>query len=938
MAGGGRKAAKLAAGSPISRALPCSARDTVPVPSCPMANRRRPAAPSPRARSTASAARPLGLYVHVPFCAVALRLLRLQHLRARPRAATTAPPRAAPRWPRSGSPRGCSAPARRRSRRCSSAAARRRCSPPRPARRAARRDPRRVRPGRRRRGHGRGQPRDRHRRGCSPCCAPRASRASRSGCRARAPHVLAALDRRHTPGRAVAAAARGARGRASTTSASTSSTARRARPTPTGRRRSRRAGGRRRPPQRLRADRRARHAPARARPRAGARRAAGDDVLADRYRAADTRPRRRRPALVRDLQLGGDGGRALPPQPRLLALGDWWGVGPGAHSHVGGVRWWNVLHPRAYAARLAAGARRRRAASGSTPAERRTERIMLEVRLAEGLALAETTRARRPRPGRGASRAPDAGALAGGRAVLTSTGACSATPWRGRWSPDAPGPDRRCRHAGHALRRRRRAGHRRHAPHLRDARPALRRGPAGRAGRLPPRRDRSRRRASTRPATSSPRPGGAEGPDAVVFAAHLDTVFAEGTEIVLRESGGRLAAPGCRGQLDRGRRAAAPRAATCTTVRSPRPVVLAATVGEEGLGDLRGAKALLDELDVARSSPSRARCSTRSSTAGGRLDPAAAHGPRPGRPPVGRPRHPERGPPPRRPALGRAGRGPRRRDRAQRRDDRAAGRSSTRSRARRRRRARPPRRGRRAPARHRRPHRGGPRLGARRARGRRVEALGRRPGGRVASRPPAVAAARRARETAGLPPAEEGASSTDANAAYGRGIPAITVGVTTGGNAHRLDEYIDLAPIGAGLAALEALADELDPLTARALSPPAGRPVARLGHRAREPRSALQEILLGQGERQPHPARAADAEPLAGRDGDAVLAQQALGREPGGRTPPGVERPLGRVDLRARPRAGSRRARRAGAGRSRGAPRRGPGRRSGLRAGRAGCR
>jgi len=31
---------------------------------------------------------------------------------------------------------------------------------------------------------------------------------------------------------------------------------------------------------------------------------------------------------------------------------DWWGVGPGAHSHIGGVRWWNVKHPAAYAARL----------------------------------------------------------------------------------------------------------------------------------------------------------------------------------------------------------------------------------------------------------------------------------------------------------------------------------------------------------------------------------------------------------------------------------------------------------------------------------------------------------------------------------------------------------------------------------------------------------
>ena len=28
---------------------------------------------------------------------------------------------------------------------------------------------------------------------------------------------------------------------------------------------------------------------------------------------------------------------------------DWWGVGPGAHSHVRGVRWWNVKHPAAYA-------------------------------------------------------------------------------------------------------------------------------------------------------------------------------------------------------------------------------------------------------------------------------------------------------------------------------------------------------------------------------------------------------------------------------------------------------------------------------------------------------------------------------------------------------------------------------------------------------------
>jgi acetylornithine deacetylase/succinyl-diaminopimelate desuccinylase-like protein len=72
-----------------------------------------------------------------------------------------------------------------------------------------------------------------------------------------------------------------------------------------------------------------------------------------------------------------------------------------------------------------------------------------------------------------------------------------------------------------------------------------------------------------------------------------------------------------------------------------------------------------------------------------------------------------------------------------------------------------------------------------------------------------VQAAREARRLANLEPAQEGTSSTDANAAYGRGIPAITVGVTTGGNAHRPDDYIDLDPLGKGLRALEILAETL---------------------------------------------------------------------------------------------------------------------------------
>ena len=44
---------------------------------------------------------------------------------------------------------------------------------------------------------------------------------------------------------------------------------------------------------------------------------------------------------------------------------DWWGVGPGAHAHVGGVRWWNVRHPSAYAERIAAGQQPRAGARGA---------------------------------------------------------------------------------------------------------------------------------------------------------------------------------------------------------------------------------------------------------------------------------------------------------------------------------------------------------------------------------------------------------------------------------------------------------------------------------------------------------------------------------------------------------------------------------------------
>lgn len=65
--------------------------------------------------------------------------------------------------------------------------------------------------------------------------------------------------------------------------------------------------------------------------------------------------------------------------------GDWWGAGPGAHSHVGGVRWWNVKHPARYAAELIAGRSPAAAREVLDEPDRRTERVMLELRLADGL-------------------------------------------------------------------------------------------------------------------------------------------------------------------------------------------------------------------------------------------------------------------------------------------------------------------------------------------------------------------------------------------------------------------------------------------------------------------------------------------------------------------------------------------------------------------------
>ena len=106
-----------------------------------------------------------------------------------------------------------------------------------------------------------------------------------------------------------------------------------------------------------------------------------DDVLADRYLMAEA-------ALA---PLGwyevSNWGEPCRHNLGYWRGGDWWGAGPGAHSHVGGVRWWNAKHPAAYAQRLATGGSPAQAREVLAAEDRRVERVLLEVRLAEGLPL-----------------------------------------------------------------------------------------------------------------------------------------------------------------------------------------------------------------------------------------------------------------------------------------------------------------------------------------------------------------------------------------------------------------------------------------------------------------------------------------------------------------------------------------------------------------------
>ena len=65
--------------------------------------------------------------------------------------------------------------------------------------------------------------------------------------------------------------------------------------------------------------------------------------------------------------------------------GDWWGAGPGAHSHLGGRRFHNVKHPARYASVVSGGELPIRDSESLSDEDRHIERVMLRLRLAEGM-------------------------------------------------------------------------------------------------------------------------------------------------------------------------------------------------------------------------------------------------------------------------------------------------------------------------------------------------------------------------------------------------------------------------------------------------------------------------------------------------------------------------------------------------------------------------
>ncbi|GAA2302286.1 radical SAM family heme chaperone HemW [Glycomyces scopariae] len=144
-----------------------------------------------------------------------------------------------------------------------------------------------------------------------------------------------------------------------------------------------------------------------------------DDVAADRYLAAEAALAAAGFSWYEVSNWAKDDAARCRHNLLYWEGGHWWGAGPGAHSHLPGVRWWNHKHPSTYGTALAQGL----PVAGHerlTADDRYLERVLLLTRLAGGLPLAEL----RPAGAAAAERVAAEGLaeLRDGRLVLTLRG------------------------------------------------------------------------------------------------------------------------------------------------------------------------------------------------------------------------------------------------------------------------------------------------------------------------------------------------------------------------------------------------------------------------------------------------------------------------------------------------------------------------------------
>ena len=113
-----------------------------------------------------------------------------------------------------------------------------------------------------------------------------------------------------------------------------------------------------------------------------------DDVQADRYELVDA-------ALADagyqwyEVSNWAQAGRECRHNLAYWEGFNWWGIGPGAHSHVGGTRWWNERHPANWTRALAEARSPAQAREIVSAEDRVIERIMLMTRIRSGLSVWE---------------------------------------------------------------------------------------------------------------------------------------------------------------------------------------------------------------------------------------------------------------------------------------------------------------------------------------------------------------------------------------------------------------------------------------------------------------------------------------------------------------------------------------------------------------------